>query len=421
MDCGSRWRCRRLVGSLLLTLFAWIAAAPPLAGEDWPRWRGPQGNGVSSETGLPTEWDEVRNVLWLTAFPGEGSSSPIVWQDRVFLSSAQERGKRRALHCLARQSGEILWTRETLDDQPETTSALTGHAAATPVCNSQYVVAFFGNAGVVCYDHAGGLQWHVELGSFETELGLASSPILFEDRVILVCDHDGNRFSSYASFLIALDLRTGKVLWKTERPDLFRSWSTPIVVPGVGDEQELIVNAQDELRGYDPLRGELLWNVRGMTGWVAPSPVFGQGLIFACSGKDGPTLAVRPGGRGDTTQSHRVWHDDRGAPYVCSPLLYGDQLFVHNELGVLTCYDAATGQVQYRQRLAGKFVTSGVAGDGKVYLTNEAGTTYVIQPGQNYKLLAENSLPGETWASAAISGRCLFLRTRRGLYCLRSP
>lgn len=401
---------------LALLVACWSATAVSRA-DDWPRFRGPGGNAVSSETGLPTTWTETENVRWMSELPGEGSSSPIVWQDRVFVTSALERGIRRVLYCLDRRTGERLWAREITHELPEITSAVTGHAAATPVCDAEHVVAFFGNAGAVCYDHAGQMLWHVELGEFETELGLASSPVLHGDRVILVCDHDGNRFRSFDSFLVALELRTGKVLWKTERPNLFRSWSTPIVVAAGGAHPpELVVNAQDELRAYDPQQGALLWTVRGMTGWVAPSPVFGRGLIFACSGKDGPTLAVRPGGRGDVTESHLAWSDDRGAPYVCSPLLYGEQLYVHNEQGVLTCYDAVTGKISFRQRLDGKFVASGVAGDGKIYLTSEEGATYVLRAGSRFELLAKNELPGECWGSPAISGQSLFLRTRKGLY-----
>jgi outer membrane protein assembly factor BamB len=182
--------------------------------------------------------------------------------------------------------------------------------------------------------------------------------------------------------------------------------------------QELVVNAQDELRGYDPKSGERLWRVTGMTGWVTPSPVFAHGLIFATSGKDGPTMAVRPGGAGDVTETHIVWRHQRGAPYVCSPLVYGDYLYVHNEQGILTCREAISGKEVYRQRLDGKFIASGVAGDGKIYLTNEDGVTYVIRPGGEFALLARNPVEGMCLASPAISRGNLFLRTDGHLYCI---
>lgn len=397
-----------------------LAAAVVARAEDWPRWRGPQGNAVSSDHGLPVRWSTTENIRWKAAIPGEGGSSPIVWGDFVFVTSAFEDGTRRAVHALDRRTGEIRWMREITDENAEITSALTGQAAATPVTDGTHVVAMFGNAGVVCYDYQGRQLWRRDFGEFESELGLASSPVLFEDAVMLVCDHDGDRFRTFDSFLIALDVQNGKTRWKTDRPGLFRSWSTPIIVPAGEDRSELVVNAQDELRGYDPRTGEHLWTVTGMTGWVTPSPVFGRGLIFATSGKDGPTTAVRPGGRGDVTQSHVVWSERRGAPYVCSPLLYGDFLYVHTDQGILTCYEADTGNVHDRRRLDASFVASGVAGDGKIYLTSDEGTTLVFRAGPELEVLARNPLNEETLASPAVSNRAIFVRTKAHLYCIEN-
>ncbi len=219
--------------------------------DEWPGWRGPNGSGVSGETGLPVRWSATSGVRWRVRVPGEGFSSPIVWNDRVFVSSSLEDGARRTVHCLKRDSGETLWSQSIRDDWPEIASAMTGHAAATPVTDGERVVAMFGNAGAVCYDMDGRQLWRRELGRFESELGLASSPVIHGDLVLLLCDHDGDRFNSFDSFLIALDKRTGETRWKTERPKLYRSWSTPLVV-AAKDRAELIVNAQDELRVYDP-------------------------------------------------------------------------------------------------------------------------------------------------------------------------
>ncbi|HXG12585.1 MAG TPA: PQQ-binding-like beta-propeller repeat protein [Gemmataceae bacterium] len=386
--------------------------------ENWPRWRGPDGNAVSSESPLPQRWGKKENVRWKVRVPGEGFSSPVVWEDRVFLTSAFDGGTRRVVHCLDFPSGRFLWTGEVRHPHPEQTSAMTGHAAPTPATDGRHVVAFFGNAGVVCYDRDGRQLWRHELPEFDSELGLASSPVLGRDRVFLVCDHDGDRFRSFDSFLLALDLKTGKPLWKTDRHKLYRSWSTPILVPTADGGQELVVNGEERLRGYDPETGKELWQVGGMTAWVTPSPVFGRGLIFATSGKDGPTLAVRPGGRGDVTATHVVWQHKRGGPYVCSPVLYGDYLYVHTEQGILSCYEAATGKLQYRERLDGKFIASPVAGDGKVYCTNEDGTTFVVRAGPRFEVLARNALEEYTLASPAISAGRLLLRTERHLYCI---
>ena len=233
--------------------------------------------------------------------------------------------------------------------------------------------------------------WRRRFGEFDSELGLASSPILYRGMVLLLCDHDGSARRTFDSFLVALDLHSGQVVWNTARPGLFRSWSTPLAVTTAEGSDELIVNAQDELRGYDPRTGAALWTVRGMTGWVTPSPVAGQGLVFAASGRDGPTVAVRPGGRGDVTADRVVWKVDRGSPYVCSPLLYGSELYVPNESGILRCYDASSGRQHYEQRLAGRFMASPVAGDGKLYLTNDEGTTFVVRAGKEFALLSTNT------------------------------
>jgi outer membrane protein assembly factor BamB len=383
--------------------------------DDWPRWRGPNGNAVSAESGLPLEWGPAKNIVWRTELPGEGVSSPIVCGERVFLTASFDEGMRRAVLCLDGDSGAILWTRETPDENPELTSALTGYAAATPASDGRRVVASLGNAGVVCYSTTGELLWRRDFGEFESELGLASSPVIAGDRVFLVCDHDGDRFRTFDSFLIALALESGETIWKTDRRGLYRSWSTPILV-ATGGREELIVNAQDHLRAYDPTTGEELWRVGGMTGWVTPSPVFAQGLVFAASGRDGPTMAVRPGGRGDVTESHLAWIERQGAPYICSPVAYGEQLYVLNEQGVLSCYRATTGERLYRERLEGKFVASPVAGDGKVYFANELGTTYVVRSGPKFELLARNELAEDCLASMAISAGAIYLRTAKALY-----
>jgi outer membrane protein assembly factor BamB len=254
--------------------------------------------------------------------------------------------------------------------------------------------------------------WQHGLGTFDSELGLASSPVGPDGRLFLVCDHDGDRFTSFDSYLIALDLNTGDTLWKADRRGLFRSWSTPILVKGSADKPQLIVSAQDHVRAYDPETGKELWKAAGNTGWVTPSPIFGLGLIFAPSGKNGPILALRSDGT-------EVWRRDNAGPYVCSPLLVGEQLYVHNEQGILACYAAGTGAPLYRERLEGKFTASGVAGDGKLYLTNEAGTTFVIKLGPRFELLAKNALDEYTVASPAIAGGCLFLRTEKHLWCVQ--
>jgi outer membrane protein assembly factor BamB len=395
-----------------------MAVSSNLAAENWPRFRGPNGGAVADKVALPLHWDANQNIRWKAAIPGEGFSSPIVWQDKVFLTAASPSGQERMVHCIDRETGKLLWSQSIHHGNPERTSAMTGHAAATPTTDGEHVVAAFGNAGIVCYDLAGKLLWRQSLGEFDTELGLASSPIIVGHRVILVCDHDGDRFTSFDSFLVALDVTSGKPLWKSERRGLTRSWSTPIVVPGNDGKKELIVSAQDHVRAYDPDTGLQLWHVAGTTGWVAPSPVFGNGAVYVVSGKNGPVAAIRPGGAGDVTATHVAWRHETGGAYVCSPILYGDLLYAHTEQGVLTCYDARTGAIRYQQRLDGKFTASPVAGDGRIYCTNEDGNTYTIKAGPRYELLARNALEEYCLASPALVDGQLLMRTEKHLYCI---
>jgi outer membrane protein assembly factor BamB len=393
----------RTAAGLAMVLLSGCGASPS---SDWPRWRGPDGAAVADGAPLPVTWPTARNIAWCVAIPGEGSSSPIVSGDAVFVTSAIEGGTRRLLHCLDRKSGAIRWTLETKDPDPERTSALTGHAAATPVTDGKVVVAVFGNAGAVGTDFSGQRLWTRSLGDFDSEFGLASSPVLHQGRVYVVCDHDGEGPKSFDSFVAALDVRSGEFVWKTPRKGIFRSWSTPIIVGG-----ELIVSGQDEVRAYDLESGRPHWSVGGMSGWVAPSPVTGKGLILAASGKDGPTVAIRPGGA-------VAWRAERGGPYVCSPVLYGDLLYVCDESGLLICRDVASGREVYRARLRGAFKSSPVAGDGKVYFTNESGRTSVVKAGTEFVLLAENRTDEECLASPAISGSAILLRTRTRLWCI---
>lgn len=406
----------------IITAIAWLGLLPAdLAGaENWPCWRGPQGNAVSAETGLPVEWGRTSHVRWNTRIPGEGCSSPIVWEKKVFLTAASDHGARRHVLCLSRDGGEILWKRDFDDDSPELALGITGHAASTPVTDGKLVVAFFGNAGIVCVDTDGEMKWSRKVGEFETELGLASSPLMANGRVYFVCDHDGDRSGSFDSFLLALNLADGKTVWKVDRPKLYRSWSSPLLVPGRDGRSELIVNAQDELRAHDPDSGEILWRLGGMTGWVTPTPVFSDGVIYATSGKNGPVLAVRSGGRGDVSKSRVLWRHENVGPYVCSPVHYRDHLYVLSENGVLTCYRSRDGERIYRKRLGGKFSASLVAGDGKLYAVNEDGTTFVVQAGERFAELARNRLEEYSVASPAISGAALFLRTEHRVYCIEA-
>lgn len=399
-------------------IIAWQGTTTARA-EDWPRWRGPRGDGTALDSGVPRAWSATENIRWKTPIAGEGSSSPIVWRQHVVVASADEQGRRRWVHCLARDSGAVIWSREQIDLRPESTSALTGHAAPTPVTDGERIVAWFGNAGVMCFDFHGNLLWCTRLGEFETELGIASSPVMHGGLVFLLCDHDGNRFNNFDSFLVALDVVTGAVRWKSERPRMYRSWSTPLLVDDRAGSPQLIVCGQEEMRAHDPRTGDLIWSARGLSEWVAPTPVFADGMLFATSGRNGPLIAVRAGGRGDVTASHVAWRFAAGGSYVCSPLVVGGRLFLLAETGVLACRDVRSGHEIYRERLPGRFTASPVAVLGRspesetlLYLVSESGDTSVIRGGDSFELVARNSIDEPCLASPAISDGGLFLRTR---------
>lgn len=385
----------------------------------WPRWRGDNGGGVLAEARFPSRWNRQLNVVWQTKIDGEGYSSPIVHGQDVFLTSASDFGQQRHVFCLRLRDGKVRWKKTIADKNPEITSAITGHAASTPVTNGKVVAAFFGNAGLVCYDRNGNRQWRKRFGEFESELGLASSPVMVGNLVVQVCDHDGTRFQTFDSFLLAVDAKTGKQRWKVTRPRLFRSWSTPIVVPD-GKERHLIVNAQDELRAYDASTGKQRWKVTGTTGWVTPSPVFAGGKIFSTSGKNGPTFAIRPGGRGDVSRSHVAWKIPRGGPYVCSPIALGKFVYLLTEIGILKCLDASTGKVVYEKRLKGKFTASPVACRRMLLLCNDKGVVHVVRPGPQFELLASNDMGESILASPALTLRHLLIRTETTLFCISS-
>lgn len=428
-----------LAGLSVMVVF--IAAPPTWAGGDWPRWRGPDGSGVSSSTSIPLNWSPTTHVRWRLPLFGEGSSSPIVLNGTLIVTSATDSGSRRHVVCIDAKRGRIEWVRTVRDPDPEITSALTGHAAATPAMNEQLIVASFGNAGLVALDHDGRVLWNRRFERLQSELGFASSPILVSDLVIQVVDHDGDGFRSPHSFLIALDVQTGQTVWKTERPGLMRSWSTPIVVPAVGDltgrmpssrvqhADVLVVSAQDEVRGYAVDSGKLLWAIPGNTGWVTPSPVWDPMLnrIVVVSGRKGPLIVLRPVGnprlQGDPDwrlPPQVAWRQESAGPYVVSPLVLNGRLCVLDEDGICNVYGVASRQRIARRRLNGRFTASPIAVGEHLLATNENGTTFVLRAASDFEVLAENRLNEPTLASPAVAGNALYIRTEQALYCIES-
>ena len=395
-------------------------ACNEIRGENWPGWRGPQRTGISGETSLPLKWSEDEGLQWKVALPGSGISNPIVWGDRLFVTSSEGlRQDELLLICLASDDGRELWRLRLWGTAPTlyhpTKSSM---ASASPVTDGQHVFAFFGTGDVVCADFAGKLVWQrslaSEYGEFENRFAASSSPLLYRDLLLVQCDHYGE------SYVLAIDNATGQNRWKADRPDAWLSWASPQLSPvGQGGEHELLLSGSHRLDAYDPLSGEKLWTVRGMSRECIPTPVYGHGLIYASSGPNAQTFCIRPGGRGDVTASHVVWSSPRGAPFVPSTILVDDYYYLVDDKGIGTCLDAHTGKLTWRKRFGGAFTASPVAGAGKIYFCDESGKTLVIAAdGQRYRELAQNQLDEPIYASPAISQGRIYIRTAGHLYCL---
>jgi outer membrane protein assembly factor BamB len=433
---------------ILLTVLWFVPSSPRTAEPDvataqnWPQWRGPHGNGVAPIGDPPVEWGEDRNIRWKVGIPGTGYSSPIVWGDRVFVTTAirtghevpggpnipagMERGHQVASHiyqflvlAISRRDGSILWQRVAREEAPVGVNQLhNSWASHSPVTDGRYVYAYFGSNGLYCYDMEGTLQWERDLGDMNTARGNGegNSPVLHGDRIIINWDHEG------ASFIVALDKRTGDQLWMVPR-DETTSWSSPFIVEHDGRHQ-IIVSATNRVCAYDPVTGALIWECAGLKGFVIPTPVTAHGIVYAMSGHQrNALLAIRlAGAQGDISGSDAIlWQDDRNTSYVSSPLVYDDALyFLKHSKGFLSRLDAMTGRQSYIQRLPNirDIFASPVAARDRIYLVDRDGNALVIRHGPEFEVLAQNKLDDGFEASPAVVDRELYLRGRTYLYCI---
>jgi outer membrane protein assembly factor BamB len=385
-----------------------------VAAKYWPRWRGPSGQGLASENGYPDSWSDKQNVLWRASVPGRGHSSPIIWADRVFLTTAYNDG-RVSVIAYRRSDGRQLWETFGPDRSPESMHFKNSHASATAATNGSAIFASFGNKGLAAVDLDGKLLWHRSLGRIDNYHGTAGSPLLYKDKVILFQDHAGG------GFVTALSTKDGRPLWRTDRPGSV-GWSTPIAIRAF-DHDEIIVSSQSRVHAYDPESGKEIWSCRGNLFEVIPTPVVGHGLVFCSSGRAGPTLAIKPGGRGDVTNTHVAWQSPRGSPFVPSPLLYGDYLYIVNDMAsVATSFHAPSGKLMWQGRLGiatrEGFSASPVGADGKVFFTNDEGETFVLKAGPTFELLHVNRLNAQVLASPALVDRKWYFRTDRELLAI---
>ena len=427
--------------------------APPATGS-WPSFRGAQASGVADGQALPDRWNPAtgEGILWRTAIPGLAHSSPVVWGDLVFVTSAissrkdatfkpglygdgdasDDRSRHRwMLYAVDKRSGKIRWERAAAEGEPLNKRHIKStYASASPATDGRIVVAWFGSQGIHAYDLAGGLRWKVDLGRVDIgaydipsyEWGPASSPIIWNGLVILQCDTQAD------SFLLALDAETGDTVWKTDRHEL-PSWGTPTVVT-TSAGPELVTNAANFIRGYDPTTGRELWRLGGSSKITAPSPILAAGLHVIASGRgpERPIFAVKPGARGDltlakdqTANAQVVWSKTGRGSYMPTPLFYQGVLYVLANNGVFDAYDPVTGNEIYRQRLplvGSGFSASPIAADGKIYLTNEDGEILVVAAGPTFKLIATNSMGETAMATPALSQGVMFVRGSASLFAI---
>lgn len=402
--------------TLLLLLGLALCQSANAADENWSRFRGPEGIGHYTGAALPTKWS-ADNVVWRVELKGDGHSSPVNWGQRIFLTSATDRGSNRLVLAFDARDGKLLWEKTVHCEAPGKTHAMNSFATPSCVTDGERVIAFFDVAGIHCFDLAGKPLWSQKLGEFPGPWGISASPVLAGNLVIQNCDTQGE------SSIVGLDRKTGKVLWRTARGEKpMGGWSTPIEVT-VGKRSELVVNSEQGLDAYDPATGKHLWHCRGFNGRGEPMPVFAHGLVLVLNGKSGDIYAVRPGGSGDVSDTHRVWHTPRPKVRdIPSPIVVGDYLFAIDMKGNATTYEARTGKVLWTEKIPGAYAASPVASNGLIYLNTESGETLVIKPGPKLDLVARNSIgdrAGELFRASItpIAGR-FYLRSNRALYCV---
>jgi outer membrane protein assembly factor BamB len=394
--------------------FVYLLAALVLV-QDWPEFRGPTGQGISDQTGIPLTWSETNNVLWKTPIPGKGWSSPVIHENRIWLTTATEEGKSLRAICVDRNSGEILQDIEIFRlNSPGGINVKNSLASPTPVLEGDRIYLHYGAFGTACISQSGEILWKTRLDYDNGQHGPGGSPILYDDLLIVSCD------GMTTQFIVALDKVTGKVRWKKYRQG-YQAYSTPLVVRLPGGDQIISPGAFRAI-AYEPRTGKEIWQVRYGDGFSnVPRPVFGNGLVFICTGFQEPSMmAVRVDGRGDVTRSHVVWTLSRGVPLTSSPVLVGDELYMISDSGIASCVDARTGKQYWQERVGGNHSASPIYADNRIYFLSEEGESVVIAPGRQFKVLATNQLDGRMLASMAVLNGAIFVRSQTHLYCLRN-
>ncbi len=422
----------------LLSFFLFIAFNGALLAGNWPGWRGPTGDGICTEKNLPTKWSTTENVKWRVPLPERGNSTPVVWGDKIFVTQPLEKDGKRALLCFDRATGKELWRATVNSSDSEPTHGTNPHCSASPATDGERVIVYLGTPGLYCYDMSGKELWHRDLGPQRHIWGNAASPVI----------HGGLCFLNFGpgatTFLIAVDKKTGKTVWKDDEPGgdsgepkpaaadadkkaaprgiWVGSWTTPLIAKVEGKEQ-LLMSWPKRLAAYDPQTGKELWTCAGLNPLCYTSPIYSDGIAVAMGGFGGMALAVRAGGTGDITDTRRLWHHPRSPQRIGSGVIHDGRIYIHNDPGTAMCLDLKTGEMVWNERLPAK-ASTGVnwssvmlAGDN-CYTITQGGDCFVFKAAPKFELVSVNSLGEPSNSSIVPSNGELFIRTHRSLWCI---
>lgn len=404
----------------LVALACCLAAGSPALADNWPAWRGPTGQGICKETDLPLSWSAAKNVRWKLPLPGPGNSTPIVWEDKVFLTQATDGGGKRWTWCIDGKTGKVAWKKMIPYGGSEPTHATNPFCSASPVTDGERVIVSHGSAGLVCYDLAGKELWRRELGEFRHIWGNANTPVISGGFCYINCG------PGIRTQLLCLDKKTGKETWKIPIPggheglggreNWTGSWSTPLVL-----ENKLLVSYPGRLIAFEAGSGKELWSCSGLGKLVYTSPLAREGVAVSMSGFMGPPIAVRLGGKGEVTESRRLWRQERAQQRIGSGVIHEGHIYILNDPGVLECIQLKTGESVWKNRLAGKSWSSVVLSGDRLYTADDGGSCFVVKASPSFKILARNELGERIRASISISNGGLFIRSYKHLWCISKP
>lgn len=414
----------RCFWSLVIT----VAFSSSTIAENWPGWRGPRGDGTCTEKGLSTTWSTTENVAWKIALPERGNSTPVVWGDRVFVTQAIEKENRRTLMCFDRKEGKLLWQKGTEWKEKELTHGTNPYCASSAVTDGERVVAWFGSAGIFCYDNDGNELWTRDLGSQKHTWGYGASPVLHGDLCYL------NFGPGERSFLIALNKKTGETVWnhdepynkngtdeaKSGNPDYTGSWSSPLFRE-VNGRNELLISFPFRVCGMDPATGKEFWTCTGTNALAYTSPLFADGIVVGMGGYNGMSIALKAGGSGDVTKEQRLWRHPKTKQRIGSGVIHNGHIYIHNDPGIAECIELATGKLIWEERLKGGVNWSSVMlADNLCYTITQEGACNVFKASPKFELVATNLLGEQSNSSIVPSDGQLFIRTHQNLWCIGS-